>query len=179
MSDELDNILSSGAEGDRGRTDLDQDVGAFDAPELSEEDYADHTAQQVAGALSATKLFEIVELKASPGSIHFIGRVHRDNERTWVNNVIFPVLDIIEAMPDADAHLCKQFFKNPAGVKKYAWSLSFASRDLRALAHKICDAIEPLIPRMEVHEVPLVGRGTPVGSSMGSGGAGTKGASTL
>ena len=159
----------------KGQTDSSQDVGEFKAPDLTPEEYAEHTANQTANAFQATKLFEVVEVKAGVGQVHLLGRVRQEDERAFLDKVITPVLKAIEASHECEGHICKQFIlKN--GKTKYAWTISFAANNLRAAAHAICEAITSAVPRLEVMESPLVGPSTPV--SDGAGGK-RKGASPV
>jgi len=159
----------------RGRNESDQDISEFEAPDISAQEYAEHTAQQTAGAFQATKLFEVVEVKASPGQVHLLGRVKADNEGAFVDKIITPVLEAIEVHQDCEGHLCKQYLRKHKRTK-FAWTISFASNDLRAAAHAICEAIAPAIPKFEVMESPLTGPGTPMGSQ---GKGGRKGAAPV
>ena len=86
--------------GDRGVTDSGQVVEQFDAPDISPEEYAEHTASRVATALEATKMFGVVEVKAGLGQVHIMGRVKREHERRWAENVVFPVLITMEKSED-------------------------------------------------------------------------------
>jgi hypothetical protein len=157
-----------------GRADTSQNSDSFKPPELTPEEYAEHTANQTANAFQATKLFEVVEVKAGVGQIHLLGRVRQDDERAFLDKVITPVLKAIEASHECEGHICKQFIlKN--GKTKYAWTISFAANNLRAAAHAICEAISAAIPKFEVMESPLVGPKVPVGSGPG----GRKGASPV
>lgn len=159
----------------KGRTDSSQDVDEFRAPDLSPDEYAEHTANQTANAFQATKLFEVVEVKAGLGQVHLLGRVKQDDERAFLDRVITPVLKAIEASRECEGHICKQFIlKN--GKTRYAWTVSFAANNLKAAAHAICSAIQASVPKLEVMEAPLVGPATPSG---GGPGGGRKGASPV
>jgi len=143
----------------RGKTDAGQDVEEFKEPDLSPKDQAEHTAQRTAAAFEATKLIEIVEVKASPGQVHLLGRVRHDDEKEFLRSVVLPTLMAMSG-DEADGHLCQQYFlKN--GSLRYGWVISFASNNLKATACKIAEALEPAIPRMEVLESPLQGPSTP------------------
>jgi len=137
-------------------------VSEYDAPDLSEEDYAEHTANQTASALQATQLFEIIEVRAGIGQAHMLGRVKQDNEKEFLLKIVDPVLKAVETSSDCDAHICKQFIRKN-GKTKYAWTISFASKDIRAAAHLICESFVSAIPKREVTESPLVGPSTPSG----------------
>lgn len=155
----------------KGRNENDE----FKAPDLSAEEYAEHTANQTANAFQATKLFEVVEVQAGVGRVHLLGRVKMDDEKVFLDTVITPVLKAIEASHDCEGHICKQFIlKN--GKTKYAWTISFAANNLRLAAHAICESLSAAIPRLEVMEAPLVGPQVPVG---GGPGGGRKGATPL
>jgi len=159
----------------KGRNESAQDVEGFKAPDLTPEEYAEHTANQTANAFQATKLFEVVEVKAGVGQIHLLGRVKQDDERVFLDTVITPVLKAIEASHECEGHICKQFIlKN--GKTKYAWTVSFAANNLKSAAHAICEALSSAIPRLEVMEVPLVGPQAPQGNGAGGG---RKGASPV
>ena len=162
--------------GSRGRNESDQDISEFDAPDITAQEFAEHTAQQTAGAFQATKLFEVVEVKAAVGQVHLLGRVKADHEVAFVDKIITPALRAIERSKDCEGHICKQFLlKNDR--TKYAWTFSFAANNLREAAHAICEAIAPAIPKIEVMESPLRGPGTPEGAGGGKGGR--KGASPV
>jgi hypothetical protein len=152
--------------------DSDAREGRYPAPELSDEDYTEHTAGQTANALQSTKLFEVVEVKTGIGQIHLLGRVKQDNERAFLDKVVVPILKVLEKY---DGHICKQFLlKN--GDLKYAWSVSFAAEDIRAVAHEVCNAIAAAVPKLQVMEAPLVGPSTPQGAGPRGG---RKGASPI
>jgi len=158
----------------RGINDVGQSVSEFDAPDISPQEYADHTAQQTAKAFEATKLIEIVEVKAGIGQVHLLGRVKKDNERAFMELIVGPVLRAMEHA-DADGFIGKQFFlKN--GAVKYGWVISFASNNLRQAAYEVGEALEPAIPRLEVMETPLSG---PPAPQSGGPGSGRRGASPL
>lgn len=159
----------------RGRTDSYQDIDDFAAPDISAQEFAEHTAQQTAGAYAATKLFEIVEVKAAIGQVHLLGRVKAEHEALFIDKVVTPTLEAADNTKDCEVHLCKQFMRKNSRTK-YAWTIPFAANDLRAAAHALCMAIEPAIPRVEVMESPLTGGPTPEGS-VGRGGR--KGASPV
>ena len=152
----------------KGRNESAQDVDEFKAPDLTPDEYAEHTANLTANAFQATKLFEVVEVKAGVGQIHLLGRVKQDDERTFLDKVITPVLKAIEASHECEGHICKQFIlKN--GKTKYAWTVSFAANNLKLAAHAICEAVNTAVPRLEVVESPLVGPSTPMGGGPGGG----------
>jgi len=151
----------------RGLSDTGQKVDEFDAPDISPQEYAEHTAQQTAKAFEATKLVEIVEVKAGIGQIHLLARVKKDNERTFMDLVVGPVLHAMEKA-DADGFVGKQFFLKNGSVK-YGWVVSFASNNLRQAAYAVAEALEPAIPRLEVMETPLVGGPVPQSGGPGSG----------
>jgi len=148
----------------RGVTDEGQDVKAFQPPELSAQDYAEHTANQTATGLQSTKLFEVVEVQAGIGQVHILGRVRAEDERDFVEKVVSPVLTTINNLKDCEGHVCKQFIlKN--GKVRYAWAISFAANDLRTAANAICEAAQSAVPpKQEVVETPLRGKGTPQGA---------------
>jgi hypothetical protein len=166
-------------EGGQGVTDAGQDVHQFDAPDISPEEYAEHTASRVASALEATKMFGVVEVKAGLGQVHIMGRVRREHERRWAENVIFPMLLTMEKSEDCNGFIGKQYILKEGKALdnlKYAWVISFASNDLRKSAADICTSFAAAIPRVEVTEAPLMGPSSPQ-----SGGArsGRKGASPV
>lgn len=158
-----------------GRNLCDQDISEFAAPEISAQEFAEHTANQTAQAFQATRLFEVVEVKAGVGQVHLLGRVKQDHDKVFVDSVITPVLQAIEETDGCEGHLCKQFLRKN-GATKFAWTISFASNDLRAAAHAVVNAITPIIPKYEVMESPLKGPGTPAGAQ---GKAGRKGAAPV
>jgi len=152
----------------KGRNEAEQDVDEFRAPELTPDEYAEHTANLTANAFQGTRLFEVVEVKAGVGQIHLLGRVKQDDERTFLDKVITPVLKAIDASHQCEGHICKQFIlKN--GKTKYAWTISFAANDLKAAAHAICGAVSSAMPHLEVMESPLTGPATPAGGGPGGG----------
>ena len=159
-----------------GLTDTGQPVDAFKAPQLGDDDYADHTAKMMANALEVTRLIEVVEVQAGVGKVHLLGRVKMENERVFMDKVVDPILDAFFDC-NADGFVGKQFFKKKkGGPKKYGWVISFGSENLRDVANTICMAVEESVPRLEVMEAPLVGPSTPQSGGQRSG---RKGASTI
>jgi hypothetical protein len=156
-------------------TEAGQDVSEFEAPEISPEEFADHMANLVATALSSTKMFGVVEVRAGIGQVHVMGRVKRERERQFVDKVVMPVLTVMESSDDCNGFVGKQFILKDGSVK-YAWVISFASNDLRRAAAEICRAFEEVIPRVEVTESPLMGPSTPQSGGRSSG---KKGASPI
>jgi len=155
------------------------DLDTYEPPELSPEEYAQHTANMVANALEATKMFEVVEVKSGIGQVHVLGRVKRERERVFTQKVVHPVLVVMEADRDCNGFIGKQFLMKGGKAfhhMKYAWVFSFASNDLRGAASKVCRAFEPAVPRVEVVESPLMGPGTP---QSGGQSTGRKGASPI
>jgi len=151
-----------------------QDVASFDAPDLSPQDHAEHTANLVARAFESTELFEVIEVKAGVGQFHLMGRVEQTDERRFVRLIVGPCLRAT-SNGKCDTFIGKQFLlKNDR--TRYAWVFSFASNDLLAAAHSICDAIEPATQHLEVTESPLMGPGTPQSGGQISG---RKGASPI
>jgi hypothetical protein len=159
----MDDLYSQFA-GPKGYTDLGQDVTAFNAPDLSPKDIADHTAGIFARAWEGTGLVEVVEVQASAGQVHILGRVKRENERELVNNVVKAVYTACNHKKgQCVARVAKPFFLKDNGQMAYAWEFTFISSDLKAAAQVVCDAIEMAIPRREVLEAPLMGPKCPQG----------------
>lgn len=156
----------------RTTTESGQDVDDFEPPDISPEEFADHTANLVANALASTKMFGVVEVRAGIGQVHVMGRVRRERERQFVDKVVMPILRVMESSDDCNGFVGKQFILKDGAVK-YAWVISFASNDLRRAASDICQAFEAVVPRIEVTEAPLLGPGTPQsgGRSTGKRGA--------
>lgn len=154
-----------------GLTDSGQRVENFDAPDVSAQEYAEHTANQAATAFQATGLFQIIEVKAGPGQVYLLGRVKRDDEKRFVEGVVDAVLKACDKERDYEVHICKQYMLHH-GKTVYAWNITFASRDIRAAAHKICASFESIIPRKEVAAMPMHGPATTVNSGAGSKGRG-------
>ena len=165
--------------GSTGITPEGQDVNEFEEPDLSPEEYADHTAKMVASAMEATKMFGVVEVQAGVGQAHILGRVKQDKERLFAEKVVYPVLIAIKKDPNCNGFVGKQYMLKDGDKyenMRYAWVFSFASNDLRSAAHNICEAFRGAIPRMEVVEGPLMGPSTPQSGGQSSG---RKGASPV
>lgn len=150
-----------------GLTEAGQRVDDFAAPDISTQEYAEHTANQAAAAFQATKLFQIIEVKAGVGQVYLLGRVKREDEKRFVEDIVDAVLLTMEEERGCEVHVCKQYMRHHGKVA-YAWNITFAARDVRAAAHAICNAIEPFIPRKEVAKMPMHGPATPVNSGAGS-----------
>jgi len=151
-----------------------QDISAFAAPEITPEEFAEHTANMFANALAATKMFGVVEVKAGVGQIHVMGRVKKDRERRFAKDVVYPVLLSMQKDEDCNGFVGKQFILrsetgDPDEDMKYAWVFSFASNDLKRSASDICRSFESVVPKMEVTEGPLMGPGTPQSGGIKSG----------
>lgn len=160
---------------DPGVTEVGQNIDEFAAPNLSPEEYAEHTASMVANALTSTRLFEVVEVKAGIGQISLMGRVKSVDEKRFVQMVIDPALDAMEGM--CKGFIGKQYLKKKKGDKtKYAWVLSIASNNLKEAASEVCSSFESACPKMEVMESPLVGKGPGSSVPVKLGGTGSRGA---
>lgn len=154
-------------------------VKDYDAPDISPEEYAEHTANQVANALASTTMFGVVEVAAGIAQIHVMGRVKAEHERRFVDDVVKPILGVMEKSEACNGFVGKQFLLKE-DVVKYAWVISFASNDLRQSAFDICKAFQASIPRKEVVESPLMGPGTPSGRvGAGRNQPGSKGAAPV
>jgi hypothetical protein len=147
-----------------------------DAPEITPEEYAEHTANRVASALESTRLFEVVEVKAGIGQVHVLGRVAKDKERSFVSLVVAPILAVLDQKKDDCQGFVGKQFMLKYGTVKYAWVISFAASDLTSASSEICASFDSAVPRVEVSEAPLGGRGAP---QSGGRQTGRRGASAL
>lgn len=143
-------------------------LSAFDAPEISPEEHAEHWAGILANALTATKLMGVVEVRSGIGQVHVMGRVRRDQERLFLEKVIDPILRLFDRLEDGHGFVGKQFLLKDGEVK-YAWVISFASHALKDTVTQVCRAFESAIPRLEVTEAPLLGPGAPQSGGRRSG----------
>jgi len=149
-------------------TETGESVAAFDAPDISPEEYAEHWAGMVANALTMTKLIGIVEVRSGIGQAHIMGRVRRDQERLFLEKVVDPILRFFEHDDGCHGFVGKQYLLKDE-VVKYAWVISFASNDLKATVGRVCQSFESAIPRLEVTESPLLGAGSPQSGGQKSG----------
>lgn len=143
-------------------------LSAFDAPEISPEEHAEHWSGILANALSSTKLLGIVEVRSGIGQVHVMGRVRRDKERMFLEKVVDPVLRFFDRDEECHGFVGKQFLLKDNEVK-YAWVISFASNDLKSTVSRICQCFEGAVPRQEVTEAPLMGPGAPQSGGQKSG----------
>lgn len=139
----------------------------YAAPALDVEDYAEHTAQMLARALENTGLIEVAEVRANAGQAHLMGRVRQDREKTFLAQVVKPLLRVMETN-------CKGFVGRQYLLRndelRFGWVISFSSNNLKETAHLLCQALEPAIPvKVEVTEAPLVGTGTPQSGGLRTG----------
>jgi len=155
--------------GDAGDTSEAGDpLSAFDAPEISPEEHAEHWSGILANALSSTKLLGIVEVRSGIGQVHIMGRVRRDKERMFLEKVVDPILRFFDRDDECHGFLGKQFLLKDNDVK-YAWVISFASNDLKSTVSRACQSFESAIPRSVVTEAPLMGPGAPQSGGQKSG----------
>ena len=161
-----------------GQTPAGQDPTHFNAPDIGPEEMAEHMAKMVANAFEATGLIEIVEVQAGIAQVSLMGRIKGKKEGTWLTSVVDPVLRAMAT--SCDGHIGKSYILKPpdpkTGKMKFGWVIAFASNDLRDAAMRICEALEPSTPHLEVTESPLLGPGTPQSGGQGSG---RKGASPV
>ena len=150
-----------------------------EAPELSPEDYAEHTANMTAEAFQKTGLIEFVEIKGSLNQISLLGRVKENKVQAFSEKVIKPVLRIMQKT--CDGFIGTQYLIRgdaPNDELYYGWVVAFGSPNIREAATAICEALAPAIPRQEVMSVPLLGPSAPQGSTVATGG-GRKGATPV
>jgi hypothetical protein len=154
-------------------------LSAFDAPDISPEQHAEHLANLFANALESTKIFKSIEVRAGVGQVHVLGRVRKDNERKFLEDVVHPILIEFDKNEDCDGYCGKQFLLKDDDVK-YAWVVSLTSNDLRRSIAQLCRGFESAIPvrKVEVTEAPLLGPSTPQsgGNQTGKKGAAPVGA---
>jgi hypothetical protein len=143
-------------------------VSAFDAPEISPEEHAEHWAGILANALSSTKLIGVVEVRSGIGQVHVMGRVRRDQERMFLEKIIDPILRFFDRLDGGHGFVGKQFLLKDGEVK-YAWVISFASNALKETVTQLCRCFEAAIPRLEVTEAPLLGPSAPQSGGRRSG----------
>jgi hypothetical protein len=148
-------------------------ASAFDAPNLSPQDYAEHTAQVIARILESTGLIEIVEVHASVGQVHLLGRVKAENEKRYVDTVVKNSLLAMRKV--CDGFIGKQYLLREDRMV-FGWVFSFGSEDLKRAAQAVADALDTLVPRREVMEAPLIGPPSPQSGGQTSG---RRGASTI
>jgi hypothetical protein len=156
-------------------TEIGDALSAFDAPDISPEEYAEHWGNMMANALSATKLIGVVEVRSGIGQVHIMGRVRRDQERMFLEKVIEKILKFLDRDDDCHGFVGKQFLIKDDNVR-YAWVISLASNDLKSTVAKVCMSFESAIPKVEVSEAPLLGPSTPQSGGQKSG---RKGASPV
>lgn len=143
-----------------GETDLGVSVTDYDAPELSEEDFAESTANAVANAFEETKLFESLEVQSTPDQISIMGRVRADQEGTFVERVVTPILKATDSDEDCGLFVGKQYILKK-GETRYAWVISIASSDLKGASTKVVTSFDTASRKREVMESPLVGNAPP------------------
>lgn len=161
-----------------GRNDSGQDVNQFSAPELSPQEYADHTAQTMARILESTGLIVVREVNANPGQVHLLGRVKAEDERMFVEQIVRPSLVCMDA-GDCDGFIGKQYFLRGEGKGTkvmYGWIYSFGSKNLSEAATTLAAALETAVPSLIVTESPLLGAAAP---QSGGRATGRKGASPV
>ena len=110
----------------------------------------------------------IVEVRAGVGQLHVMGRVRRDMERKFLEQVIDPILRFFDRNEEANGFVGKQFMLKEGEVK-YAWVFSMSSNDLKGTAGGFCRSFEAAIPRVEVSESPLMGAQAPQSGGQKSG----------
>lgn len=157
----------------------------FEAPNLTPEEMADHTARMVARVLEATHLFEVVEMEKFPGSFHFFGRVKKQNLKVWRHDLVKRCLVAMRFVGDGfigtqDVVRLKKGrsadSRDPNDYDQlFGWVFSLAAKDLYNASVEICRIIEEWgipAPKTEVREMIMLGSGPP---QAGSGAAGPKG----
>ena len=165
--------LDTEFQSEQGRTPTDQDPDSFAAPNLSQDEFAEHLAARVAAMLEDTKFVEIVELRASVAQIHIMFRVKKSKEKTFAQQVVDPLLRVMYSV--CSGHIGKQFILLPPdpemGEMRFAWVISYASTDLRAATAAVCGAISSVVPKptLDVMEAPMLGHGAPSSGGLGTG----------
>jgi hypothetical protein len=137
-------------------------VSAFDAPDITPEQYAEHWANTFARALEATKLFSIFEVRAGVDQFHVMGRVHKANERVWFEKIIDKIVKFEHYYRDGNGFIGKQYvFKEDKNDTRFGWIFSFSSPNLKEMVFALCRSFEESIPRAVVTEAPLLGPSAP------------------
>jgi len=158
----------------KGLTEIGQSVAALNESDLSPQDLAEQSAQLVAKAIERTGLMVVVEIKASLGKVHLLGRVTDENKKSFIQD--FTVAVLKRTLPaDIDVFVGTQYFAYKGDVSniKYGWVFAFSSEDLKEAAEYICEAAKEVAPLNDVMESRLMGPATP------RGGSGRKGAAPV
>lgn len=147
----------------------------YEEEKVSSEDKNERIAQVVAGNLEATKLFDPVEVQAGTAAVHIMGRVKKQDEKVFVDEVIYPLLKRSEEL-GVGGYIGIQYFLK-GGALRYGWVISFQSNSVLSFqsdAYSLCDSFAQAVVVNEVMEAPLMGRST---AQSGGRSSGRKGAS--
>jgi hypothetical protein len=155
-----------------------QDISMFEAPELSDEDYTEHSAGIIANALDRTGLVEIYEITVEKTNQFVLSaRVKTESEKDFITKILRSIQ--MKTYGQMETFFCQHYFiKELKGGKLqqvFSWKLAFGGIESRDAAKLVSEAIDDIIPKMEVMESPLLGPGTPQGVVGGK----SKGASTI
>jgi hypothetical protein len=150
---------------------------------MSPKDVAEHYAGLFANALESTGLIDVVEIKAARNQAHVLARVKREHERQMVHGPLYAMQLATIGRP-IELFTGKVFFVKPNDPKrklKYAWTFTVAAEDLPEAVNLLTDAVDlrDEDERLDIMEAPMPGKPQPQGDVWQSGGAGTKGVSTV
>ena len=151
----------------------------YESPDLSPQDYAERAADIMAMAFQKTGLVEVAQTRAALGQIHLLCRVKAENEKRFVDDAVFPILEAVD--DDCESYIGTQYFLKEGGVKgarsrRYGWTISFSSPDIDKTLREVCDVLDSLCQKNELMEAPLVGKPAPQSGGTKSG---RKGASPV
>lgn len=140
------------------------DSQAIDTKDLTPQAVAEVLGKKVSTAIERTGLMSVVEIKATLGRVHILGRVVDGDKKSFVQDFAKAVWERT-TQAQVDIFVGIQYFpyKGDASNIKYGWVFAFAAEDMPDAARLICDAADAVSPRVEVMSAPLSGPSTPSG----------------
>jgi hypothetical protein len=159
-----------------------EDLEDEESADPSPAELAERHADVMAAAFQKTGLVEIAQVRAAIGQVHLLARVKEENEKRFVDDVVFPVLESTYGSCD-DSFFGTQYFLSmqdggtpTTSRRRYGWVLSFSSSNMEKTLRDVCGVLDRLAQRKELLEMPLVGQPAPQSGGRASG---RKGASPV
>ena len=151
-----------------GVNEVGDDITAFETTEnMTPEKYASRYTDLAAGVMERTGMFQAVSLRPEAGQVNVMGRVTKDQEGDWINQVVKPTALALEGK--CESFFGKQYFPRD-GKFKFAWVIAFKSKtELREVTRIFCDTVAKAVPTVEVMESPLSGGAAPQSGGRASG----------
>lgn len=123
-----------------------------------ETDVFEEAAKEISTHLERTGLFESRDTSFSPGQVHILGRVKKEDQKVWVHTVYKGLLYACKK-DGTDCFLGNQYMlDDKTGTMLFGWVVSLSGKDPARLVDVVSSALDDLdVGAPEPDVIPVLG----------------------